>query len=153
MDIKPIEKINLPEQLPTHSPERPVMHEQRVEAAKPTEKVGEANPPTHVQQAVHAIEPGATDSVDLKKVETVMSAGLDEMYRSMSPEKQATFRIAGEATARQINQLLSESKIKAKKIINLLKEWLKLIPGVNRFFLEQEAKIKADELISLRQQK
>jgi len=29
--------------------------------------------------------------------------------------------------------------------------WLKLIPGVNKFFLEQEAKIKTDEVLKLKQ--
>jgi hypothetical protein len=29
-------------------------------------------------------------------------------------------------------------------------QWLKLLPGVNRFFLEQEAKIKTDRIIHLK---
>ena len=40
---------------------------------------------------------------------------------------------------------------KAKKIFQLILEWLKLLPGINRFFLEQEAKIKTDRIIHLNQ--
>ena len=42
--------------------------------------------------------------------------------------------------------------MKIKKIFELLLQWLKLLPGVNKFFLEQEAKIKVDQIMSLREQ-
>jgi len=32
----------------------------------------------------------------------------------------------------------------------LIKKWLLLIPGVNKYFLEQEAKIKADEIVKMK---
>jgi len=29
-------------------------------------------------------------------------------------------------------------------------DWLKILPGVNKFFLEQEAKIKTDKILALK---
>jgi hypothetical protein len=40
-----------------------------------------------------------------------------------------------------------------KKILALIRDWLKLIPGVNRFFLEQEAKIKTDKILLAAEEK
>jgi hypothetical protein len=45
---------------------------------------------------------------------------------------------------------LGQTKIKVNKIIDLIRRWLKLIPGINKFFLEQEVKIKADKIIRLK---
>lgn len=85
-----------------------------------------------------------------KEIEKALEAGLEEIYLHMSPEKQKEFARAGEETSREINNLLSRAKIKVKKIIELIKKWLSLIPGVNKFFLEQEAKIKADEILKIK---
>lgn len=49
-----------------------------------------------------------------------------------------------------IGTMLQATKVQTKKIVELLLAWLRIIPGVNRFFLEQEAKIKADKLLALR---
>jgi hypothetical protein len=42
-------------------------------------------------------------------------------------------------------------KIHAKKVVELIRDWLLTIPGVNKFFLEQEAKIKTDRVLELEQ--
>ncbi|MDD4271745.1 MAG: hypothetical protein PHF50_02980 [Patescibacteria group bacterium] len=85
-----------------------------------------------------------------KQVENVLSEGLADIYLSLTPAKRQEFKIKGEQTANKINQLLAKAKINIGEIIELIKKWLSLIPGVNKYFLEQEAKIKADELIKLR---
>lgn len=84
-----------------------------------------------------------------KKIEHILEEGLVGVYQALTPDVKARFRQKGEETAGKINQLLNETKIRIKSIIELIIEWLKVIPGVNRFFLEQEAKIKADEIIKL----
>lgn len=86
----------------------------------------------------------------LKKIESVMADGLSDTYQSLDPARQKEFREVGEKTASQIDQLLQAAKVQVKKIIDLIISWLKIIPGVNHYYLEQEAKIKADELIKLR---
>ena len=93
--------------------------------------------------------PQVRDEITLK-VEKIMEAGLQDAYREMSPVQKQEFKIKGEKTAIEIRDLLRAGKIKIKKIINLLISWLRLLPGVNKFFLEQEAKIKADKIISLK---
>ncbi|MEI6597049.1 MAG: hypothetical protein WCL13_02445 [bacterium] len=85
-----------------------------------------------------------------KQVESILAEDLAEIYLSLEPKKRQEFKIKGEQTAQKINQLLAKTKINIGEIIKLIKEWLSLIPGLNKYFLEQEAKIKADELIKLR---
>ena len=68
----------------------------------------------------------------------------------MNNQEQVAFKKAGEETVAQIDVLLSETKLRINKIIDLIKKWLKMIPGVNKFFLEQEAKIKTDKIIKIK---
>ena len=87
------------------------------------------------------------DQKRIKEIENVLSEGLEDIYLKMNPDKQLEFKRMGEQTARKINELIERGKAKVKKVIILIKKWLALIPGVNKFFLEQEAKIKADEIM------
>lgn len=84
-----------------------------------------------------------------KEIEEIMSDGLAEAFTTLSPVEQQEFKLKGEETAFQIRQMMSETKIKVRKIFLLLIEWLRFLPGVNTFYLEQEAKIKADKIMSL----
>ncbi len=84
------------------------------------------------------------------KIEHVMQAGLEDAFRELSVVKQQEFKVKGEETARAIRQLLRSTHVKIKKIFALLMEWLKLLPGINRYYLEQEAKIKADRIMGLK---
>ncbi|MCK4539627.1 hypothetical protein KAU09_00560 [Candidatus Parcubacteria bacterium] len=86
--------------------------------------------------------------VQMKKIESILEKGLDDIYLAMPKERQEKFKQEGERTVEEINGLLETGKATIKKIINLIKGWLASIPGVNRFFIEQEAKIKADEIIN-----
>lgn len=84
------------------------------------------------------------------KIERVLEEGLEESYQKLSPVAKQEFKIKGEATATAIKELLFSTKVQVKKILNLIIAWLKLLPGVNRFFLEQEAKIKTDKLLAIK---
>jgi len=84
------------------------------------------------------------------RVEKIMEEGLREAYEKMSPIAKQEFKIKGEETAEKIGQLLKKTHVKVRKIFTLIFEWLKMIPGVNYFFLEQEAKIKADRILALK---
>jgi len=85
----------------------------------------------------------------VKEIEKVLEKDLDELYLAMSPEKREEFKLVGEETAKDINALLKKTTVKMKKIIELIRKWLLIIPGINKFFVEQEAKIKADEIIKI----
>lgn len=93
--------------------------------------------------------PQVRDKITIQ-VEKIMEAGLQDAYKEMSLVQQQEFKIKGEKTAMEIRDLFRAGKIKIKKIIKLLISWLRLLPGVNKFFLEQEAKIKADKIIALK---
>jgi hypothetical protein len=92
-------------------------------------------------------------SPELVHIEKILSEGLEEVYQKMLPEKQQLFKEKGEETASKIDELLKKVVIQAQKILELIKGWLRLIPGVNKFFLEQEAKIKTDKIIAISEKK
>jgi len=93
--------------------------------------------------------PQVRDEMTLE-VEQILAAGLEDAYRSLSLVEKQAFKVKGEQTALAIRDLLRGSKVKVKNIFRLIIEWLKLLPGVNRFFLEQEAKIKADKIVAMK---
>ncbi len=102
---------------------------------------------------------GSTSSVGLpqslsaarqKKIEHILEDGLEDIYLHLPEAKRVEFKIAGEQTAKEINSLFDKAKVTAKKIVALIRRWLALIPGINRFFLEQMTKIKTDEILKLK---
>ena len=87
-----------------------------------------------------------------KQIESVLSSGLKDIYLNLTPDKQKQFKRVGEETAIKINKLLAKTRVNIGAIIRLIKKWLSLVPGINKYFLEQEAKIKADEIVKIKQQ-
>ncbi|MEI6835830.1 MAG: hypothetical protein WCK59_03270 [Candidatus Falkowbacteria bacterium] len=85
-----------------------------------------------------------------QEIEAYLSDGLNETFLAMSPAKQKEFKEEGEKTAKKINILLDAAKININKIVKLIRHWLSLIAGVNRFFLDQETKIKADKIVKMK---
>ena len=83
-------------------------------------------------------------------IENIMEEGLKDAFGELSTIQKEEFKIKGEDTAIQIRNIMRQARTKAKAIIKLLIAWLKMLPGVNRFFIEQEAKIKADKIMALR---
>jgi hypothetical protein len=99
-------------------------------------------------QSTGPITSGVRDEVVLR-IEKIMEDGVGDAFQRLSPTARQEFKIKGEQTALKIREILQSSHIKVKKIFQLILEWLKMLPGVNRFFLEQEAKIKTDHIITL----
>ncbi len=88
-------------------------------------------------------------AITLEKVESILAKDMDKVFLSMDVATQAKFKIKGEETAVAITALLQKSKIQVKKIIFLIIGWLRLVPSINKYYLEQEAKLKAEEIIRL----
>ncbi len=84
------------------------------------------------------------------KIEKIMEEGLNDSYQRLSPVAKQEFKLKGEQAASQIRELLKSAHIKVKKILRLILDWLRILPGINHFFLEQEAKIKTDKIIALK---
>ena len=95
--------------------------------------------------------PKVRDDITLK-IEHIMEADLGDAFNVLTPLQQQEFKLKGEQTASLIRELLQQTKIKVKKIFALLVAWLRFLPGIDRFFLEQEAKIKTDQIIALSRQ-
>jgi len=83
-------------------------------------------------------------------IDHILAAGLNEIFLHLKADEQQAFKKKGEETVTKINELLNKTKIRVNKLIALIRDWLKLIPGVNKFFLEQEAKIKADQILKIK---
>lgn len=147
----------VPEAAP--APERPAEMEKPAERAMPQKEEG------FLEEGIETLKrrlkkpkkikptkvPEIRDELTVK-VEKIMEQGLEEAYKELTPIQQQEFKIKGEETAFKIRQMLKSAHVKVKKIFQLLVGWLKMLPGVNRFFLEQEAKIKADKIMSLKEQ-
>lgn len=147
-ELKKEVKPAIPEQLP-EIPEKKVPQEvkplEKVEAGRVGEKATPATTPP-----VRAIK----TLPHYQEVEKILEANLGEVFQTMPPQKQQEFKIKGEETTAQITKLLNTAKVKfsslAKQIFGLIINWLKVISGVNKFFLEQEAKIKSDKILALK---
>ncbi|MDO8490140.1 MAG: hypothetical protein Q7S47_01860 [bacterium] len=85
-----------------------------------------------------------------RDIERILEEDLGDIYLTLNTKQRQQFRIEGERTAAKIELLLAQVKVKVRQIINIIAAWLLLLPGVNKFFLEQEAKIKAEKMIILK---
>ncbi len=136
----------------------PAIPEQQTEAP---ETGASFESPTPVPE--QAIEPAAavipqsiataptlpTKDPTVRAVEAVLEEDLGEAYQKMQPALQQKFRKEGERVTAQIVEMVRHAKVNARLVLKLLTDWLKLIPGVNHFFLTQEAKIKTDRILKL----
>ncbi len=133
---------------PETSPEQIVAPEQT-----PEQEIRESQESSE-QTTAAAAEPAQQIAIALnepsrleKEVEFILSEDLTDLFLAMPSEKQLVFKQKGEETTVKVYEILNSSKVNVKKIFKLIREWLKLIPGVNRFYLEQEAKLKTDKIL------
>jgi hypothetical protein len=148
MDAKPNEarRAGLPpvEQLRI-APER----ERPAEAATPIETTPPLSPPAAPALAPSPPPPAVKSHLE-QEIEAVLAEDLEELYWELPEPERLIFKHRGEETASQIRLLLGEARLRVQEIFRLLVEWLKLLPGVSQFFVEQEAKIKTDKLLKFR---
>jgi hypothetical protein len=137
------------EQAPVQ-PEQSVEHESPVlQPAAPQEMQAQVQVAPQVAAPVSAqqfVTPDPRSGV-LKKVEGLLADGLKELYMSLPEARRAAFKTTGEAVANTITDMIMLGKAKVKEIWKLIGEWLRTVPGVNKYFLEQEIKIKTDRIM------
>lgn len=92
------------------------------------------------------IQVAQTDT-DILKIEKILNEEMDYIIEGMPEALRSNFCEKSKQTAIDINNLMTKATVNLKKIIKLIMHWLKTIPGINKFFLEQEAKIKADKIL------
>lgn len=146
----PLETVGTNELEP--KPETKLEREKQIEKveSKKTGGKAKASVPDPSAAPLELVEVDSYEQRQIQAIEDVLAGGLDKTFLEMNPSERARFKIEGEKTALKINVILSKARVSADKIVNLIKDWLKLIPGVNRFFLEQEAKIKTDKILNIK---
>jgi hypothetical protein len=105
------------------------------------------SPTAPALSAILVSAPRHTKDPHLVEVENILSAGLEDAYKELSPELKIKFKVEGERISNLVWQMVETAKIQVQKIVDLIRNWLKMIPHVNHFFLEQETKIKTDKII------
>jgi len=88
-----------------------------------------------------------------EQIENILQEDLMDVYQKMNDQQKKIFKKEGEKAASKIEVLLGDVKDKTREILAVIKGWLKLIPGVNKFFLEKEAKIKSDKISRIKKEK
>lgn len=86
------------------------------------------------------------------EVENILEKGLKDVYGNLPDNLKPVFKAKGEETARTISEMIKKTAVKIGEVMKLIFNWLRIIPGLNRFYLEQEAKIKADQIMVLSEQ-
>lgn len=117
--------------------------EARLEEAPTTQVAAPA-----VAQPQAEAAPVEVDEVT-KEVSKILEEGLEGYYDRMPPDAKERFQKKGVEVSTQIANMVRVFKVKAKRVVLLIREWLMTIPGVNKFFIEQEAKIKTDRILQL----
>jgi len=149
------------EQLRSKKIERPLIspeveqaaseEKERVAPVASTETLESVAVAAPTNQATTApISPVAPLTPRQEAIDDILEDGLTDIYLSLSPEKQQELQKVGAQTVRQIDVLLDHVKSQWRKIMSLVRHFLSIIPGLNKFFLEQEVKIKTDRIIALK---
>ncbi len=124
---------------------------ERVAPVASTETLESVAVAASTNQATTApISPVAPLTPRQEAIDDILEDGLTDIYLSLSPEKQQELQKVGAQTVRQIDVLLDHVKSQWRKIMSLIRHFLSIIPGINKFFLEQEVKIKTDRIIALK---
>ena len=121
----------------------------QVERAPQQEKIQEDTPQAVASDQQQAAPAPAAKDPQLQKIEDMLSEDLGDLYKQLPPDIKPIFRAKGEEVALTIKTWIQEAKITARKVLGLIREWLGLIPNVNKYYLEQESKIKTDQIMEL----
>lgn len=137
-----VEKMPLPEIRPEAGLEISKEEEKAGPIEKIREKIGttkQVAPPTTEEKETEA------------KIEKILEEDLEDTYFNLPESKKKEFKESGEQTAWKITEIVyHKPKFLIIRIVSLIRGWLRKIPGVNRFFLEQETKIKVEKIIELK---
>lgn len=87
----------------------------------------------------------------MTEVQSILQEGLAPLYATLPPDAKLRFQTKGLEVSTSITDMVKHLKVNTKKVLLLIRDWLLTIPSVNKFFLEQEAKIKTDKIVILEQ--
>ncbi|MCK9361609.1 hypothetical protein M0Q28_05325 [Patescibacteria group bacterium] len=118
--------------------------EQAQEPAPTTTVVPGANQ----QAAAQIAEETPKDEITVE-VEKILEYGLGDYIPDMPEEARQRFLKKGGEVAAQLSTMVHTLNVQVTLVVTLIKEWLLTIPGVNRYYIEQESKIKTDQIVEL----
>ena len=123
--------------------------EQALEIKKNT--ILEETLPNSKFQIPNSAQPAPTQvDQSLVQVEKVLEENIAPYFARLTPDQQHKFKTEGEKVTKEIAQCLKEVKVNVAKIFQLIWAWLMFLPGVNKIFLQQEAKIKTDKILKIK---
>lgn len=93
--------------------------------------------------------PAAPKDPTTAAVEKILEQDLGDLYVKLDPETKKKLRVRGDILTERLKAVVSGARVKARRILSWIRDWLRLIPGINKYFLEQEAKIKTDKILEL----
>lgn len=93
-------------------------------------------------------QPVVQKDPELLEVEELLSHNMTDVFLALPADRKRAFKESGEEAARKIQALVATGRATARKIFDIVRDWLRGLPMINRFFLEQEAKIKTDEIVA-----
>src|SRR3989339_600097 len=118
--------------------------EKEVEEVKEVKEVLEGQSKVRVQEPTQVPVVKAPLLVD---IERILAEDLTEVFLELPDDRKLAFKQKGEEVAVKIIEMIESGKTKIGKILRWIQEWLQMIPGVNRSFINQEAKIAADKVV------
>ena len=126
----------------------PTSQEQAVEQQPGREsRSAQENEPSASSAGTQAKQSAASHTIQRVRVlESILAEGMEDLYVNLPPETQQKFRRKGEETSQEVVTLFAKGKATLQKVYSLVLRWLKILPGVNHFFLEKEAKLKTDKI-------
>lgn len=136
-EIYPKPKQTEQEQLPT---------EKKIEEEVPKKSVIE-EPKKQVSESVKS-----PHNEIHEKIEGILEEDLGDLYKELDYQTQQKFEEEGQKTVEEIETLLQKAKNHILKILKLLRRWIQIIPGINIFFVEQEARQKTKEILKLEEE-
>ncbi|MGB0757089.1 MAG: hypothetical protein ACPGO5_01410 [Patescibacteria group bacterium] len=86
---------------------------------------------------------------EMEEIEDILEEDLKDVYAKLDPATQKTFKESGEETTKMVFDLVHQTKIKTRRIVSVIAKWLRIIPGINKYFVEQEAKLKTDKVVEM----
>ena len=138
-----------PQEVMPGSPEQRVEQESTMPEPAPREPAA----PVVIPQIAPSASPLAPATASdpragvLKQVEALLSEGLQQLYLSLPEGRRAAFKQKGEQIANTITDMIMYGKAKVKEVWSLITSWLGTISGVNKYYVEQEIKIKTDRIM------
>ncbi len=143
MSESPNAKIEIPQnpEQPHTLPDGVVVKEMATAERQP-----EITPVTTSETVASGI---SVNKEQLEEIEEILSDGVKDFYDAMQDLEKKRFRDTGEKLARDIYDMLQKGHASFKKFLDAIIPWLTLIPHVNQFYLEKEAKKRADKLIKM----